>query len=101
MLQATEAVLVASGKFDEVNFTPQGLAGIFALYAPAGSNLGQVFLNEFVCVRRPAFLLFSYLGHGLTLSQTFIIATVLWAVLDPTNFFVTPVAAPIFVALSL
>ena len=33
-------------------FTPQGPAGIFALYAPAGSKLGQVFLNEFVCVCR-------------------------------------------------
>lgn len=31
-------------------FTPSGPAGIFALYAPAGYNLGRIFLNEFVCV---------------------------------------------------
>ena len=34
-------------------FTPNGHAGVFALYGPADSNLGRGFLNEFVCVRRP------------------------------------------------
>ena len=48
--QETETALIAKGVFDTVNFTPQGPAGIFALYVIPGSKLGQVFLNEFVCV---------------------------------------------------
>ena len=31
-------------------FTPNGPAGIFALYVSPTANLGRVFLNEFVCV---------------------------------------------------
>ncbi|KAJ6599438.1 aquaporin-like protein [Mycena sp. CBHHK59/15] len=31
-----------------INFTPNGPAGIFGLYVLPGSNLGQVFVNEFV-----------------------------------------------------
>ncbi len=31
-------------------FTPNGPGGIFGFYVPAGSNLGYVILNEFVCV---------------------------------------------------
>ncbi|KIP08506.1 hypothetical protein PHLGIDRAFT_104304 [Phlebiopsis gigantea 11061_1 CR5-6] len=75
-----EAGMAAKGVLDALLFTPSGPAGIFANFLTPGWAIGQVFVNEFVC--------------------TFIIATVLWAVLDPTNFFVTPVAAPVFVALS-
>jgi len=52
-----EEALIAGGKYDELNFTPQGVAGIFALYAPTGANLGWIFLNEFVNVRRRSMLL--------------------------------------------
>lgn len=41
---------MATGQWDEVAFTPKGPAGIFAVYVPVGSNLGNVFVNEFVCV---------------------------------------------------
>jgi glycerol uptake facilitator-like aquaporin len=34
-----------------IQFTPNGPAGIFGLYVLPGSNLGQVFVNEFVTVR--------------------------------------------------
>ncbi len=46
-----EAGRSAKGVLDSVNFTPQGPAGIFGLYVAPGSKLGQVFLNEFLCVR--------------------------------------------------
>lgn len=48
--QETEAALEQAGKLAALQFTPSGTAGIFALYAPAGSNLGNVFANEFFCV---------------------------------------------------
>ncbi|GJE97716.1 aquaporin-like protein [Phanerochaete sordida] len=79
-IRATEAVLHTEGKWDAVMFTPQGLAGIFALYAPAGSNLGQVLLNEFVC--------------------DFLIGLVIWSCMDPTNFLVPPSAGPWIVSFS-
>ena len=41
----------AAGTYDELMFTPNGPAGAFALYVSPGSNLGRVFLNEFVAVR--------------------------------------------------
>lgn len=49
-LKEVEAALAAQGILDATNFTPQGPAGIFALYVTPGSKLGQVFLNEFICV---------------------------------------------------
>ena len=41
---------MAAGTFDSVNFTPNGAAGIFALYAAPGANLGFIFVNEFMVV---------------------------------------------------
>ena len=43
----------ANGTFDSVNFTPSGLAGIFAIYAAPGAKLGQAFVMELVCVSVP------------------------------------------------
>lgn len=43
--------LASSGKLDAINFTPDGPAGVLALYVTPGSNLGVVFANEFFCVR--------------------------------------------------
>ncbi|KAI0743404.1 aquaporin-like protein [Daedaleopsis nitida] len=71
-------VLEAAGKLEELMFTPSGPAGVFALYAPPGVNLGRIFLNEFVC--------------------DFLIGLVIWSILDPTNFHASPVAAPWIVA---
>ncbi|EKM54174.1 uncharacterized protein PHACADRAFT_209991 [Phanerochaete carnosa HHB-10118-sp] len=79
-IKATEAALISSGKFDTLMFTPSGVAGAFALYAPPGSNLGQVLLNEFVA--------------------DFVIGLVIWACLDPTNFLVPPAAGPWVIALA-
>ncbi|EKM54526.1 uncharacterized protein PHACADRAFT_210322 [Phanerochaete carnosa HHB-10118-sp] len=79
-IKATEAALIANGKFDSLMFTPSGVAGAFALYAPPGSNLGQVLLNEFVA--------------------DFVIGLVIWACLDPTNFLVPPAAGPWVIALA-
>ena len=49
-IKAVTHALEAEGVLEAVNFTPQGIAGCFALYAPVGSSLGYVFFNEFVCV---------------------------------------------------
>lgn len=55
-LQEITEALEAAGKLEAVLFTPNGPAGVFALYVAPGSNLGRVFLNEFVCVCRPCFV---------------------------------------------
>ena len=51
--QEITASLEAAGKLDAVLFTPNGPAGAFAVYVTPGSDLGRVFLNEFVCVCVP------------------------------------------------
>lgn len=51
IIDECEAVLTAAGKLDAIQFTPNGPAGIFALYLLPGQSLGRVFLNEFVNVR--------------------------------------------------
>ncbi|THH31338.1 hypothetical protein EUX98_g2843 [Antrodiella citrinella] len=71
MISQATKVLEAAGTLNSVMFTPQGPAGIFAFYIRPGSNVGQVFLNEFVC--------------------DFVFGVVIWAVLDPTNPFVNPI----------
>jgi len=47
-----EAALRAAGRYDIMNFSSVGPAGIFAFYANPAAPLGQVFLNEFVSVCR-------------------------------------------------
>ena len=49
-IKTLSGALEAEGVLDAINFTPQGIAGCFALYAPVGSSLGYVFFNEFICV---------------------------------------------------
>ncbi|KAK7435199.1 hypothetical protein VKT23_019769 [Stygiomarasmius scandens] len=71
--------LAGPGTLDSVLFTPQGPAGAFGLYAPPGSNLGRIFLNEFVC--------------------DVMIALVIWCCLDPTNLLVPPFAGPCVIGL--
>lgn len=74
MIKQAEATLVSQGKLASTLFTPQGPAGIFALYVGPGANLGQVFVSEFIC--------------------DFVIGVVVWACLDPTNFTAPPAAGP-------
>ncbi|KAI0768698.1 aquaporin-like protein [Trametes elegans] len=79
LMEATE-LLEAAGKLDAVMFTPNGPAGVFALYAPPGESLGRIFLNEFV--------------------SDFFIGLVIWACLDPTNFSAPPAAGPWIISFS-
>lgn len=37
--------------YDKIQFTPNGVAGIFALYTQPGANLRDAFMNEFFVVR--------------------------------------------------
>jgi len=69
-----EATLKAVKMYDAVQFTPNGVAGIFALYTLPGANLRDAFMNEFFV--------------------DFFLGLVIWGSLDPTNFFVPPAAAP-------
>ncbi|KLO17199.1 aquaporin-like protein [Schizopora paradoxa] len=71
---AVEEALSAQGKLDAIQFTPSGPAGIFALYTTTGANLGYVLANEFFV--------------------DFTIGLVIWATLDPSNFFAPPAMAP-------
>jgi hypothetical protein len=52
--QEVEAALKEKGLYEATVFTTTGPAGVFALYAPAGAPLGNVFFNEFVVVRVPS-----------------------------------------------
>lgn len=65
-----------------------------------GTNLGQVFLNEFVCVSTQYVACVSSIGltRHPARSQDFMIGLVIWAVDDPTNFTVSPLAAPWLIA---
>jgi len=75
-----EELLIVTGKFDTLFFTPQGPGGIFALYANPGKPLGFIFWNEFVI--------------------DVVLGLVIWATLDPTNFFTPPAAAPWIVGMA-
>lgn len=70
--------LVESGVFEEINYTPNGLAGIFALYLLPGQTLGRTFLNEFV-------------------TDTFL-GLAIWAATDISNTLIPPAMGPLVVA---
>jgi len=74
VIQELETGLIQAGAFDTIMFTPNGIAGAFALYANPTKPLGLVFWNEFV--------------------TDFLLALVIWACLDPSNFIASPVSAP-------
>lgn len=80
LIKEAEAVLIATNKYDAVNFTNLGPAGIFALYSNPADPVGLVFLNELV--------------------SDFFIGIVIAACLDPTNFFAPPAAAPWIIGLT-
>ncbi|TBU53757.1 aquaporin-like protein [Dichomitus squalens] len=77
-IKQVEAELSAAGTLASTLFTPSGPAGVFAIYLAPGTSFGRVFLNEFVC--------------------DFVIGLVIWAVDDPSNHTVSPVAAPWIIA---
>lgn len=76
--QECTAILHAAGQFDALNYTPNGLAGIFGFYLLPGQTLGLAFLNEFV-------------------TDTFL-GLAIWASLDSSNALVPPVMGPVLVA---
>ncbi|KAF7369568.1 Aquaporin-like protein [Mycena venus] len=83
VLKTAEATVIASVGEEglaAINFTPNGPAGIFAIYAQTGSNLGQVFMNEFV--------------------TDFFLALVIFGCLDPSNVLIPPPMALVTIALA-
>ncbi|KAJ7453388.1 putative aquaporin 2, partial [Mycena latifolia] len=68
------------GTSEAIFYTPNGPGGIFALSLPVGSNMGRAFVNEFVV--------------------DFILGTVIFAALDPTNALIPPAAGPMVIALA-
>lgn len=92
VLTTAEATVIASVGEEglaAINFTPSGPAGIFALYAPTGSNLGQVFMNEFVTVRTYRDMCMSIECPRMHM-QDFFLALVIFGCLDPSNVFIPP-----------
>ena len=85
-IKSLTVALEAEGVLNTINFTPQGIAGCFALYAPVGSSLRYVFFNEFVCVSISR--VHTSLRCCSLLLQTFLLGTVIWACVDHTNFYV-------------
>ncbi|KAK1222065.1 hypothetical protein PQX77_015118 [Marasmius sp. AFHP31] len=77
-IHLAEAALAQAGTLDAVLFTPNGPAGAFGLYVMPGSNLGLVFMNEFI-------------------TDT-VLALAIFGCLDPTNIFATPTTIPVFIA---
>jgi len=80
LIKDAEAVLIATGKYEAVNFSSLGPAGIFALYSNPADPVGLVFLNELV--------------------SDFFIGIVISACLDPSNFFAPPGAVPWIIGLT-
>jgi len=77
-LLTLEGLLKFAGQYDAVQFTPNGIAGIFALYTQPGANLRDVFMNEFFV--------------------DFFLGLIIWGSMDPTNYFIPPPAAPWVIA---
>ncbi|KAJ7066318.1 aquaporin-like protein [Mycena amicta] len=77
-----ELALLAAGPgvSEAIFYTPNGPAGILALSLQPGSNIGQVFVNEFVV--------------------DFMLGTVIFASLDPTNELIPPTLGAIIVSLA-
>lgn len=48
--QLLEEGLVIAHLYDITQFTPNGVAGIFAVYTLPGANLRDTFMNEFFAV---------------------------------------------------
>jgi glycerol uptake facilitator-like aquaporin len=80
LIDDSENLLKAAGPavFAATQFTPNGPPGIFVSYLLPGQTLPRVFMNEFVnCI---------------------IVAMMIWASLDPTNYLIPPVMGPFIIA---
>ena len=105
LIEAAEAKLLAEGEgvFALTQFTPNGPAGIFAFYLLPGQTIPRVFLNEFVNVsgllREVSTKLLILLSLFLK-TQSAILGTVIWAAMDPTNYFIPPTAGPAVISLA-
>jgi glycerol uptake facilitator-like aquaporin len=71
-IDESELLLIAAGpaQYAANQFTPNGLPGIFVPYILPEQTLPRVFMNEFV--------------------NCTLIALIIWAAVDPTNYFVPP-----------
>lgn len=79
LITVVEGALEAEGALNAVNFTPNGPAGIFALYLLPGQTLGRAFFTEWTACT--------------------LLSMVIWAALDPTNVLIPPSLGPITVAM--
>jgi len=71
-IDEAEVLLMAAGpaQFAATQFTPNGIPGIFVPYIMPEQTLPRAFMNEFV--------------------NCTLIALIIWAAVDPTNYFVPP-----------
>jgi len=79
LLDECEALLRALGpkEFAAIQFTPDGIPGIFVSYLPTTQSLPRAFMNEFV--------------------NCTLVAMIIWAALDPTNYLIPPVMLPMVI----
>ncbi|KAF8149957.1 aquaporin-like protein [Crassisporium funariophilum] len=82
LIDEAEALLLEAGPavFAATQFTPNGPPGIFALYLLPGQTIPRVLLNEFV--------------------NCTLLAMIIWASLDPTNFLIPPVMGPFVISIA-
>ncbi|KAJ6488438.1 aquaporin-like protein [Mycena vulgaris] len=80
IIDAELALAQAPGGGETIFYTPNGPGGIFALSLPTGSNMGRAFVNEFVV--------------------DFMLGTVIFAALDPTNTLIPPAVGPMIISLA-
>jgi len=80
LIDDSETLLMAAGPaaYAATQFTPNGPAGIFVPYLLPGQTLPRAFMNEFV--------------------NCTIVAMIIWAALDPTNYFAPPVLEPFLIS---
>jgi hypothetical protein len=97
--EATVTESIGEEGLAAIYFTPNGPAGIFALYAQPGSNLGQVFLNEFVTVRTRRDMCMTTKCARMH-TQDFFLALIIFGCLDPSNVFIPPPMALITIAIA-
>jgi glycerol uptake facilitator-like aquaporin len=80
LIDECESLLTAAGPaaYAAAQFTPNGPAGIFVPYLLPGQTLARAFMNEFV--------------------NCTIVAMIIWAALDPTNYYAPPVMVPFLIS---
>jgi glycerol uptake facilitator-like aquaporin len=77
-IDVAEGALLEAKLYASTQFTPNGPAGAFGNYLLAPQTLPRIFMNEFV--------------------NCFLVASVIWASLDPTNLIVPPTVGTFIVA---